>query len=325
MELLRTENLSHRVANRTILESINLVLRPGEVLGIVGRSGAGKSTLLKLFAGLLDVQTGNVFFDGKKLIGPSEKLIPGYEDIQLVNQEFDLDPYHTVAENIRIKLLHFSRNERDAFVDELLELTGLQAIRDSKAHLISGGEKQRLALARALAHEPRVLLLDEPFSHLDSHLHERISSYLQELRRVRDTSIVLVAHDSRDVFALCDKVCYLKKGKIVRKATPEVFYRKPKSREEALFFGEVNQIRAGGKSYLFRPDAYRLKAFESSVPLDVEFIGAQFRPPVYHNFFKLPDGKQIILYNFEKLNGTQKIFIASGDQEINVAGDRGGH
>lgn len=292
-----------------ILKDINLTLKEGETLGIVGKSGAGKSTLLKLIAGYVDIQKGEVFFEEQKVIGPTEKLIPGYEDLQLVQQDFALDLYHTIIENIEQKLLHLPFKEKNKFTEELLELLDLKHIQDLKAIQISGGEKQRLSIARALAAEPKILLLDEPFSNLDKHIFKKIAKYIQELQQIRGLGIILVTHDERDIFRFCQKVIYLKQGKIIRKSVPEDFYNKPKSREEALFFGEINVFTVKNKRILRRPHEYFLTNIKNAKRIPVSFVESRFRHGMYHNYFILENEKPIVLYNFESLNGTKEIFI----------------
>ena len=142
---------------RPILLTISLTIKQGEIVGIVGKSGAGKTSLLKIIGGLLDSTSGSVIFEGKKVLGPTNKLVPGHPDIQLVNQDFHLDTYHTVEENIREQILYLPKKERDDLVEELLHILELTEIRNQKAITLSGGEQQRLSIARALACEPKVL------------------------------------------------------------------------------------------------------------------------------------------------------------------------
>jgi len=153
---------------KPILRGINLQVKRGEILGLVGKSGAGKSSLLKICAGLIDASAGEVFIASKKQMPARHLLVPGYPSIAIVNQDFKLDPFHTVAENIKEAILHWPIAKRDQRVQKLIQLFGLKEISQTKAHLISGGEQQRVAIARALANEPDILLLDEPTGDLDS-------------------------------------------------------------------------------------------------------------------------------------------------------------
>lgn len=141
----------HLTRSFPVLLDVNLTFDQGRIYGIIGRSGAGKTSLLKLLSGFLDATEGKLFFKGTRLLGPSMKLIPGYDDIQLVNQDFGLDPYHTVEENIREKILSRHKSDQLLLIEEFLDLVELNHLRTQKATALSGGEQQRLALARALA------------------------------------------------------------------------------------------------------------------------------------------------------------------------------
>lgn len=244
--------------DRPILKDISYSFSEGTVYGIIGKSGAGKTSLLKIAAGLLDAGAGEIIFDGKRLPGPSEKLIPGHEDIQLVNQDFALEPYHTVEENIREKILARHRSTQKELITEFLDLLELGHLRAQKALYLSGGEQQRLALARALACEPRVLLLDEPFVHLDQRLRWKVQDYLKEVNRVYGTVMVLVSHDGSEMMGFAETVLHLRLGEIVRSDAAESVYFRPDSREEAELMGPVNRLVEDGTEHLFRPNEYEL-------------------------------------------------------------------
>lgn len=254
-----------------VLEKVNFNLKKGAFLGIVGPSGAGKSTLLKIIAGLLDPSHGEVFLDGEKVIGPKDKLIPGNTDIQLLNQDFALDAFHTVYENLILKTTHLSAEIRENFIQELLILTELSHLTKHKANELSGGEQQRLALARALALEPKVLLLDEPFAHLDAHIKRKIAAYLLELRKVRKTTFILVSHDGQEILHLCDQIAFFQERNFQRIDSPKNFYFKPNSYQEGLFFGELNQVKIKRQELLFRPNQYQLEAHDARTELAVTF------------------------------------------------------
>lgn len=291
--------------DKTVLNGINLQVKRGEILGLVGKSGAGKSSLLKICAGLLDADQGEVHIDGKKQTAVRNLLVPGYPDVAIVNQDFKLDPFHTVAENIKEALLHWPQQKRDQRVQKLLYLFGLQDISQSKAHLISGGEQQRLAIARAIADQPKYLLLDEPFGHLDAKLRQKLSSHLMDLRDLDDTGIILVSHEGQDVLGLCDHICILQNGKISKKQAPETLYYKYTAPEKARLFGPLNTLRWQGEIVHFRPDEYR----EAKTGIPLRFEKAVFVGGFYHNYFRSEHNDRILLYSFDKLQQLQAIEI----------------
>ncbi|MGV3630403.1 MAG: ATP-binding cassette domain-containing protein [Bacteroidota bacterium] len=257
---------------KAILQNLSFSLKSGSFFGIVGPSGVGKSTLLKIIAGLLDADSGEIVLDGQKITGPKDRLIPGHPDIQLVNQDFNLDLYHTVYENLVLKTTHLQQEIREEYISELLELMELESLRLQQAHKLSGGEQQRLALARALALEPKVLLLDEPFAHLDAHIKRKISAYLLDLRRIRKTTLIIVSHDGQEILHLAEQIAYFRNGSFARLDSPRNFYLAPASYEEGLFFGELNRIKSGRKEILFRPGQYDLNRTENAgLQLDVSF------------------------------------------------------
>jgi iron(III) transport system ATP-binding protein len=291
-----------------LLKRVSFELKPNEIVGIVGSSGAGKTSLLKIISGLLEPTSGKVFYNDKLVEGPATKLIPGHDDIQLVNQDFGLDIYHTVEENIREKALYLPYKERDELVDELLDLTELTRIRKQKAHLISGGEQQRLALARALACEPKVLLLDEPFVHLDGRLRFKITNYLQDLQRIRSMSILIVSHNGEEILSWTDRIIHISKGTIKRKSTPLNFYYKPRSIEEGGLFGVINKITIQNKRILFRPNEYEISENHSN-GIPINFIKSQFMGEYYLNYFTTNKKEKITLSHTEPLDYAKEIII----------------
>lgn len=291
--------------DKAILKGINLQVKRGEILGLVGKSGAGKSSLLKICAGLLDATEGSILIDAQRQMPARQLLVPGYANIAIVNQDFKLDPYHTVAENIKEAILHWPIAKRDARVLKLLQLFGLKEISQTKAHLISGGEQQRVAIARAIADQPQYLLLDEPFGHLDANLRQRLSSYLMDLRDSEDTGIVLVSHEGQDVLGLCDHICILQNGKISKKYLPESLFYRYSAPEKARLFGPLNTLRWNDAIQHFRPDEYKI----TQIGIPLNFERAVFVGGFYHNYFRTALNERILLYAFEPLTQLTHIEI----------------
>jgi ABC-type sulfate/molybdate transport systems ATPase subunit len=277
-----------------ILTDIDFDLNEGECLALVGKSGAGKSSLVKILACLIPADSGIVLFRGQKLPDPRTLLIPGHPEIKLVNQDFDLDLFHTVLENLRIKLPGYVESVKKKLCDELLEITDLGGLANQQVRFLSGGEQQRLALARALISEPDILLLDEPFVHLDPNLRMRIERYIQQKVKSWGGSVIIVTHDGREAMSWADRIVYLKSGKVVRIDTPFDFYENPHNAEEASHFGAINAIQYQGKSILFRPQAYRLVENDG---LEAQRTSFKFLGTHYENWFLITDGQEIVLYS----------------------------
>ena len=288
-----------------VLRNVNLSIAQGELIGIIGQSGIGKTTLLKLISGLVDVSEGEVRFQGVKLIGPSEKLIPGYEEIQLVNQDFGLEPYHTVWQNVKEKVLNLNQEDQDLVVTEFLELVELKHLKNRKAIVLSGGEQQRLAIARALACEPKVLLLDEPFVHIDQRLRLKIVNYLLTLNKVRNTTIVLVSHDGAEVMGFVKKVVHIAAEGIERIDSIKNMFYHPATFEQGQLMGWINQIELEGEKVLFRPNEYAI--VESGIELSfTNFLDTGIS---VFNYFKTAKGEDIVLISMAPLNQVKSINI----------------
>lgn len=305
--MLSLQNI-HLSYDKKILDGISLEISAGEIIGIAGKSGEGKTSLLKIIAGLIDSTEGIVLLDGKQVAGPSMKLIPGHQEIQLVNQDFALDNFQTAEENIRNKMLHLPKPMQESFIAELLEVVRLTHLREREAQTLSGGEQQRLAIARALALEPKILLLDEPFVHLDTELRIQLISYLIELKRVRNMSIIIVTHNSEELISLTDKIVYLKGGKIKRIASPFDYYYRYKTVSEGRMFGLVNQLNRNDKSIHFRSDEYEIDT-TSTPEISLQFLRSIFMGGYFLNEFITDKKKKIVLLNKSQLTDVEGISI----------------
>lgn len=290
-----------------IFKNVSFEIGEGEIIGIVGNSGAGKTTLLKVIAGLIDPSCGEVLFEDVKVKGPSQNLVPGHDEIKLVNQDFGLDIYHTTEENIREKALHLPKEERDFLVAELLELVELTHLKNQKALLLSGGEQQRLCIARALVCEPQLLLLDEPFVHIDARLRNKIVNYLIQLKKKQGLSILLVSHDGEEVLSFADRIIHFEKGKLKRIDTPYSFYYRPHSKKEAELFGAINKIKLNNEQILFRPNEFDLKGETNK--LKVKFVRSQFFGAFIVNYFITEKKEKIQLFHLKELKDVKEISI----------------
>ncbi|WP_165779205.1 ATP-binding cassette domain-containing protein [Brumimicrobium salinarum] len=295
--------------SKPVFKGVELEVSPGEICSIVGPSGTGKSTLLKCMAGQLQISQGEILIDGHKLLGPQEKLVAGHPEIALVNQNFEQDEYFTVSENIANQLHHLNRQDRLSFVQELLTIFELNSVSNKKSKKISGGEKQRLSMACALAKEPKYLLLDEPFVHFDVHLHRKIGTYLKELAKIREMGVVLVTHNGAEALSWSNRILMMYKGNIQRSYTPEMAYYKPKTLFEGRFFGDLNSVYIQEKQYLFRPNEYSLVPENNKLAVSVTFRKSQFNGPFIENYFQLKNKNEIVLYASTELKEIKEIYV----------------
>ncbi len=240
--LLATEELSvqYQDTASAAVRHIGLSIPEGEIVVIVGESGSGKTTLLKTMAGLLEPSEGRVLFDGRPLPPPSRRLVPGHPDIRMVFQDFGLSPNMNVHDNIDHVLRRYEPAYRTERVQELISRCRLGGLEDHLPKTLSGGEKQRLALARALAEEPRLLLMDEPFGQVDTSLKQQLRVELADFLEESDSTVVMVTHDPKDALSLADTIVVIKDGKIIQIGTPEVIYDQPTSAYVAQLFGSIN-------------------------------------------------------------------------------------
>ncbi|QHV96509.1 ABC transporter ATP-binding protein [Spirosoma endbachense] len=242
--MLEAHKLTKLFGPIAAVHGVSLKLEPGTVMALVGASGSGKSTLLSMLAGLTDADEGEVRLNGERVPGPSEVLVPGHEDIRLVHQEYQLMPNVSVRENITYALRFFEKSYREFRVDELLKLCRLTDVQDRLPRQVSGGEKQRTAIARAIADKPAVLLLDEPFSHLDLPNRLIVRDLLVDLVRHENTACLLVTHDASDALSIANSLGILRDGRLVQFGPPKEVYRRPATAYAARMTGSVNILKA---------------------------------------------------------------------------------
>lgn len=268
-------------SQENVLKGINLTIEKHEVLSIVGPSGSGKSTLLQLLAGLKRQTSGSIIFEGEKLGNPEEQLIAGHDQIKLVFQDFKVMPNRTVEENIRYKLLHFETDYQKERIEHLLQLCKLDTHRNKHPATLSGGQQQCLALARTLAEDPKLLLMDEPFSNLDPVTKEELFEQVMEIVHMESIGLVLVSHDIRDVLRVTDKILFLLAGEMVQAGSPIELYEKPVNELIARFFGPLNNVSTllNRKGAFVRREHIRFSTNQkgySAKKIDCTFMGDRY-------------------------------------------------
>lgn len=233
---LEVSGLTRRIAGVDVVDQATFDVADGELVVIVGPSGCGKSSLLRAIAGLDPVAAGRVVLDGRDVTA----LAPEKRRIGLVFQDHALFPHRRVDQNIAFGLTHLDRAARARRVDELLELVRLPGVAKRYPHELSGGEQQRIALARALAPDPAVVLLDEPFASLDPSLRDDVRTDVIEALRLRNAAAVLVTHDREEALALGDRVAVMSAGRMLQIDRPDEVYERPSDRFVAEFLGEAS-------------------------------------------------------------------------------------
>tara|TARA_R110000868_G_scaffold345175_3_gene606296 strand:+ start:97 stop:1008 length:912 start_codon:yes stop_codon:yes gene_type:complete len=240
--MLNIKNLSFSYNKTPVLKNLSFNVNQGENIAIIGESGSGKSTLLKLLYGEYDLKKGKIFWKDKEILGPKYNLIIGPEYMKYVAQEFDLMPFITVAENMGAFLSNFYPKEKKERIKELLDVVELNNFADTKVKLLSGGQKQRVALAKAIAKQPEILLLDEPFSHIDNFKKQSLRRSLFKYLKEKNITCIVATHDKADVMGFSDRMLLLNNQKIEANDTPENLYQNPKTALIASFFEEFNRI-----------------------------------------------------------------------------------
>jgi iron(III) transport system ATP-binding protein len=240
---LNFEHVSRLYGEVSALDDVTLEVAPGKVLCLLGPSGCGKTTLLRIAAGVEWPSAGRVLIDGQEVAGPNRFVAPEKRGVGLMFQDFALFPHLTILDNVGFGLRALSKTEARVEAQAALERVGLGQYAREYPHILSGGEQQRVALARAIAPRPGVLLMDEPFSGLDSRLRETMrEDTLAIVHETRATCIV-VTHDAEEAMRMGDIVALMRKGRIVQTGTAPELYRAPGTLFAARTFSDLNEMR----------------------------------------------------------------------------------
>lgn len=248
MALLQVNGASKKEKEIFTLRDINFSQQPLDKIAIAGETGSGKTTLLKMIGGLAQPDEGSIYFEGERVLGPFERLIPGHPQIAYLSQHFELRNNYRVEEELESKNLL-----TDEAANNIYSICKIEHLLKRKTNELSGGERQRIVLARLLTTSPKLLLLDEPFSNLDAIHKNIIKSVLNDINTKLSTSCILVSHDAADTLSWADTIIVLKEGIIIQQGTPEEIYTKPIDEYCAGLFGEYNLLNVVNVAAFF-PD-----------------------------------------------------------------------
>ncbi len=303
------ENISKKYGSENILKGINLTLYKGEFNTIFGVSGSGKSTLLKIISGIEKMDYGKVIFEEKDISNmPAE-----HRNIGFVFQKPLLFPHMTVKENIAFGL-RVKKEKSFAIetqVNQMMVLLGIEAFRDSYPHELSGGQQQRVAIGRALASEPRLLLMDEPFNGLDQKLRYEMGKLIKSIQKSLSLTIVFVTHDVDECLRLSDRIAILSEGSILQHDQTNVVYFRPINIQVAELMGSGNWINGEVNDGIFTSKLGQIKAPEYVNGKYVLFIR-----PHQLELTEQDDGVLFEVNEIEKIGKIQRITVDVSDQRI---------
>ncbi|MDQ0595377.1 iron(III) transport system ATP-binding protein [Chryseobacterium ginsenosidimutans] len=307
--LLEINNLYFSYSKeKPLFQNLNLRFEEGKTIALAGESGCGKSTLLSLIYGLLDWESGEIIFNGEKLLGPKANLVPGEAEMKFVAQSFDLMPYATVAENVGKFISNINLAKKKETVAELLEVVGLEEFSNVLPKYLSGGQQQRVAIARALSVLPKLLILDEPFSNLDFprkiELREKLFRYVKQ----QNISLVISTHELQDIIPWLDQIVVLQNGRLIQNDNPEQTFKNPYNPYVAKLFGEVNTFSESeiADFHISKFSYYPKEIKVSENGFEAEVLESRFAGNHYWNKVKAIN-KELVVFTDEKLDGTVNI------------------
>lgn len=303
--MISIQNISFSYSKDLIISDANFSVKKEQVLAVIGESGCGKSTLLKLIYGLYDLEKGKIFWNDVEVLGPKYNLIPGMDFMKYLAQDFDLMPFITVSENVGKYLSNIDSKKKQERISELLEIVEMTEFSNVKAKYLSGGQMQRVALARVLALEPAVLLLDEPFSHIDNFrknsLRRKLFAYLKQ----NQITCIVATHDSTDVLSFADELVVMKQGRIIEKGIPKSIFENPKNKYTASLFGDVTELKIEGKLHYIYPHQFKIVEHSN---INVTVLNSYFRGS--HFLIEANYNKEILFFeNDSEISKDTRVYL----------------
>ncbi|TVR14175.1 MAG: ABC transporter ATP-binding protein [Planctomycetota bacterium] len=281
--LLSVQQVSHAYTVEPVLRAVDLQIAAGEIVCLLGPSGCGKTTLLRCIAGLEGLRGGAIFIAGAEVSTARRTVPPERRGVGMVFQDFALFPHKNISDNVAFGLRGFRHEQRQQRVRETLKRVQAEELAQAWPHQLSGGQQQRIALARALAPQPRLMLMDEPFSGLDATLRRSLRHDARLLLKEVGIATLLVTHDGEEALQMADRVVLMNQGRIVLDGPPETVWRNPVDAFSASFFGDCTTIRATVRDGAVRVGPLSIpgpEGAEDGAPMDVvlRHTGLRLRP-----------------------------------------------
>ena len=254
---LQLKNLYKKYQNNTVVNNFNIDVGKGELISILGPSGCGKTTTLRMIAGFIAPTSGEIFLSEEKITDYPPEIRP----VSTVFQNYALFPHLTVYENIEYGLRYplkvgkkLDKKEKKERTQKMINLVNLKGLENRRIDQLSGGQQQRVALARSLVLEPKVLLLDEPLSNIDTKLRETVRNEIRRIQKKLGITMIFVTHDQEEAMSISDRIIVMNEGNIEQIGTPREIYTFPETVFVAEFIGKANIMEINKKSFIIRPE-----------------------------------------------------------------------
>ena len=254
---LQLKNLYKKYQDNTVVNNFNIDVEKGELISILGPSGCGKTTTLRMIAGFITPTSGDIFLSGEKITDYPPETRP----VSTVFQNYALFPHLTVYENIEYGLRYplkvgkkLNKKEKKERTQKMINLVNLKGLENRRIDQLSGGQQQRVALARSLVLEPKVLLLDEPLSNIDTKLRETVRNEIKKIQKELGITMIFVTHDQEEAMSISDRIIVMNEGNIEQIGTPREIYTFPETVFVAEFIGKANIMEINKKSFIIRPE-----------------------------------------------------------------------
>ncbi len=310
-QVVSLQGVSKTYGDIPVIQDASFEIRQGEILALLGASGCGKTTTLRLIAGFEQPDAGEIYIQGRLAAGPGFSMPPERRSVGMMFQDYALFPHMTVAENVVYGLKGMEKAQQKKVLAGMLELVGMEGYDGRYPHQLSGGEQQRVAVARALAPCPAALLLDEPFSNLDADMRAQMRLEVLSILRRAGTTAILVTHDQEEAFTLADRVGVLNEGRLEQLDTPEAIYHRPCTPFVARFVGQADFLTAVAKNGQVETE---LGSFSIDEPIPRLGLRVMIRPDDID--FTLDDEGEALIISREFLGSENLYGIRLGSGQV---------